>query len=264
MPNKPKPTIRFPSAPAIFEARYLTEVRADGTRFTKGGGVQWDRSIYYYWWRYLRLSERYKKLCANAGEGGNAALRQVYADFGDVFEHDDTKEGFWAWYRYKDDEIQPNRAAYLFGYETYDQVFVVDAGEEVDRDDVLLMAIPKGMLKRTMKRQIETILKREIERKRGQRLRSEAVRYQPVHENIKGLDTAMRVYQARKDNPSMPLWRIALQADASPSVVDKKAALSGEHAADIRHLLASQADRTYRKAVAIIKGVERGVFPASK
>ena len=39
------------------------------------------RSVYYYWWAFLRLNESYIECCKNGGKGQHAAL---YRDFGDI------------------------------------------------------------------------------------------------------------------------------------------------------------------------------------
>jgi hypothetical protein len=39
------------------------------------------RSVYYYWWAFLRLNAEYMETCANDGQGLHSEL---YQDFGDV------------------------------------------------------------------------------------------------------------------------------------------------------------------------------------
>jgi hypothetical protein len=48
----------------------------------------WQKSIYYWWWAYLKRNMEYLECCENNGEG---KLANLYADFGDV-RGDDFKE----------------------------------------------------------------------------------------------------------------------------------------------------------------------------
>ncbi len=51
----------------------------------------WQCSVYYYWWKFLRLNTDYNDTCNAGGEGECAAL---YRDFGDVRDGDN----FQAWW----------------------------------------------------------------------------------------------------------------------------------------------------------------------
>ena len=37
-------------------------------------GVQWDNSVYYLWWEFLRRHDGYKETCENGGKGKYAKL----------------------------------------------------------------------------------------------------------------------------------------------------------------------------------------------
>ena len=84
----------FPYAFPIFKKANLTE-SASGSLRSKGGGVYYDTSIYYYWYRALQLSEKYKDCCKKKGNVKNKALKQVYKDFGNVFG----KDKFEIWWK---------------------------------------------------------------------------------------------------------------------------------------------------------------------
>lgn len=265
-PKLPK-SYRFPSGRPIFNERFATDLRPDGTPISqKRGGVHWERSIYYYWWRFLRTSQRYRLLCEKAGVGGNAALRRVYADFGNVFAFDDTKSGFAAWWNESNDEMGTNRGAYLFGYPALDRVSVVKAAADFDDEHAILVAIPKGLRKREIRAQLDTILKKEMPRKRGERLKTADVRYRPLHERMHGLDTALAVYELRQRNPKMPLWEVAHLAEASRRVKlnkDEADRSKRTHTADKKAYLAQHGHRLFARAEKVIAGVERGVFPTT-
>jgi hypothetical protein len=194
-------------------------------------------------------------------------LRQIYADFGNVFDYEENEAGFRAWTRSKDDRIQPNRIAYLFGYKTFDQIQIMQAGESFDGTDALILAIPLGMRRREINSQLDTILKRELKRQRGQRYKEFPVRYKPLHERIHGLESALIVYTTRNANPNMSLWEVAYRAGIRTKVtLDDDEAESGKrtHAADKKAYLAQHAHRLYARAEKVIAGVERGEFPVTK
>lgn len=46
------------------------------------------RSLYYLWWKFLRLSQDYWWLCRFNGKCKDASLRATYSKFGDVFKYD--------------------------------------------------------------------------------------------------------------------------------------------------------------------------------
>lgn len=260
---------RFPASRPIFDTqRFAQDLRLDGTQIdAKRGGVQWDRSIYYYWWRFLRMSQKYQKACAQSGEYGSKALRAVYADFGDIFAFDDTKQGFQAWWNGAEDHMDTNRGAYLFGYPAQDNVALVKDPTTFNAEGALLVAIPKGMRKREIQRQLDAILNKEMPRKRGERLQKADVRYRPLHERMHGLDTALKVLEVRQKHPNKSLWEIAHLADVSKEVkLEGVEAESGKrtHAADKKAYLAQHAHRLLTRADKVIAGVERGVFPATK
>lgn len=50
-----------------------------------------ERSVFYFWWAYLRANEAYLECCAN---GGTGKLARLYEDFGDVRDDD-----FMAWWK---------------------------------------------------------------------------------------------------------------------------------------------------------------------
>lgn len=267
--GKPKVLYRFPASRPIFDMRrFAHDVRPDGTQIdAKRGGVQWDRSIYYYWWHFLRRSEKFQMACERSGDYGSKPLRSVYADFGDIFAFDDTKRGFQAWWNETNADMGTNRGAYLFGYPVQENVTLVRNAASFNSEGSLLIAIPKGMRKREIQRQLDTILSKEIPRKRGERLQKADVRYRPLHERMHGLDTALKVLEVRSNHPQKALWEIAHLAGVSKEVKlegDEAKSGSRSHAADKKAYLAQHAHRLITRANKVIAGVERGEFPVTK
>jgi len=56
-----------------------TSARDTQPPYPDAPGYMW--SVYYYWWAFLRLSERYKDCCESGGKG---ELADLYTYFGDV------------------------------------------------------------------------------------------------------------------------------------------------------------------------------------
>lgn len=72
-------------------------------------GVWWERSVYYMWYRYLQLSDRYRQACLGNGQG----MPVMFADFGDVFSVD-----FPSWWKQPMADGTP-RGMYLFAEKAY-------------------------------------------------------------------------------------------------------------------------------------------------
>jgi hypothetical protein len=66
------------------------------------------RSVYYYWWAFLRLNESYIECCKNGGKGQHAALFRDFGDIRDQAYHtvEKSEDKFQAWWI--------KRGAYLF------------------------------------------------------------------------------------------------------------------------------------------------------
>lgn len=265
-PLKTPVKYRFPASRPIFDMeRFGKALRPDGTAIDpKRGGVQWDRCIYYYWWRFLRLSDNYRAICQDGKRPRTSLHAKVHEDFGNVFEFEDTAQGFEAWWTERLEPFETYRGAYLFGFQVQARVQLVTDINAFDPEHSFLVSIPKTRRIREIKSQFEKLLKRELQRKRGQRLKDSDVRYRPLHERMTGLDSALAVYELRRQHPEMPLWEIAHLANVSAKVsLDGDEASRGKHAhsADKKAYLSSHGHRLYTRAKKVIAGVDHGVFP---
>lgn len=96
------------------------------------------RSVYYYWWTFLRLNESYIECCKNGGEGQHAEL---YRDFGDIRDEarptiKNAAEHFQAWWI--------ERGAYLFcePLEFPMPRLIEHAVEGMNDGDKLMLSVP--------------------------------------------------------------------------------------------------------------------------
>lgn len=102
-------------------------------------GAYYENCIYYYWFEYLKLSEKYRKACDNDGKG----MLRIYENFGNVFEM-----SFWDWWESKD-EHGHDRGPRLFGdkllnkMESFISIDEVESYKElVEKGEYKLLAIP--------------------------------------------------------------------------------------------------------------------------
>jgi hypothetical protein len=117
------------------------------------------RSPYYWWWAYLRLSKDYWWVCERKGVADDARLRNMYADFGKVY--DMTFEQWWT-----------KRGADLFSEQVaLPRVRQIDyANMELSRplERHLLLEIPLNLTEKTIisdvRKQIRQHPAREVER----------------------------------------------------------------------------------------------------
>lgn len=114
-------------------------------------GVLTSESPFYLWLEYLKRSERYKNVCK--GEQETDALKELFKDFGDIFQLETDENGYitetsfyYDWWREKGYK--------LFGVleekvslELLSVADVVNRELELTNRDVSLVALPKGLSK---------------------------------------------------------------------------------------------------------------------
>jgi hypothetical protein len=93
------------------------------------GAKPFEASIYFYWWRFLRLSKRYKECIQN---GGTGRLAKLYQDFGDIHAQD-----FEPWWH------QRGRSLFSYKFET-DAVLDVAGNGSVQKAtaDRIILSVP--------------------------------------------------------------------------------------------------------------------------
>jgi len=117
------------------------------------------RNSRYWWWAYLRLSPDYWWTCTKLGRVDDKRLRNMYLDFGNIFE-----QSFEDWWKH--------RGVRLFGEEiALPEVRLIDKrNPRFSRGniDYLVVEIPLNLTERTIKKQVITLVKsaegRQIER----------------------------------------------------------------------------------------------------
>lgn len=207
-------------------------------------------SVYYYWWEFLRRSDRYRKVCSKSGRGSLAAL---YKDFGDVFNVD-----FKTWWTTGD------RGANLFA-EIADQdlTFGLVEDPQLSTDSVLIVRVPLALPKRFLQGEFYKLLTKHHKGKRGRRTNAVSTAMYPVcgHVDIFSLDRCLKVFDLKTENPKMPLWEVG----NSLKVMQRESLITpGEWhpvAVSKKNILSTVTDRYFRRAKRLIAAVERGEFP---
>lgn len=207
-------------------------------------------SVYFYWWEFLRRSEKYEKCCKKGGKG---PLAPLYNDFGNVFETD-----FKSWWS------QDDRGARLFAESPDSSLpFGLVTEPTQSTDDVLIIRVPLALPKRFLQTEFYSLLSKHHKGRRGRRTNASSTAMYPVvgHVDIFSIDRCLRVYDLRTSSPKMPLWEIGntLKVINHESLIrdaDTKAELVSK-----KNILATVTDRYYRRAKRLIEAVEQGKFP---
>ena len=258
----PKPQPLSPHRKHIDEDGVLYRVHKG--RKTKLKGARYYDSIYYWWYQYLRCSERYRAACAKEGKG----MQRIYNGFGDIFEYADTPTGFWQWWNTDVVGADCKRGEYLFGIRSTAQAEMQDfvgvddlclVQSEVADGKLKLIAIPTHLDKKTIARRFHRLLaKVEVQKKT-----SETARYHPKASKVDAvsLDKALVVWKM-KFQQGMQHAAIAAQLEHNTRFAPRRrtdksgAPISFDY--DSRNTVIV---RLWKKAQKNIEAVEKGVFP---
>lgn len=258
----PKPQPLSPRQKHIEEDGVLYHIK-NGRR-TKLRGVRYYDSIYYWWYQYLRCSERYRVACSKGGKG----MQRIYKDFGDIFSYADTPTGFWDWWRHVDEGADQTRGERLFGIKAKLQTEMKDwlslddldsLKAELKDGSVKLLAVPTNLNKTVVTRRFRKLIKpiKNTPRK------LELAKYHPKSNKIDAvsLEKALLVWKM-KFQQGMQHAAIAADLMENPRFAPRRRVdENGEFVAfdyDSRNTVIV---RLWKKAQKNIEAVEQGVFP---
>lgn len=196
-----------------------------------------QRSVYYFWWLFLKEHEGYRATCEAGGGGEYASL---YADFGDVRGDD-----FMRWWKRTGRELfcepqdEPIHVHPSPQFRLDDPSRVV-VSLPVDRDVDDLLAELKQLLK-PLRKQVPV-------RSSDKRARYE-VATKPV---LSSLHQHWEVWQLRKQHPAKPLHEIG---DMAGVQVDDK------NFTDVKQVKAITISRSLKETRCLIEHVGKGLFP---
>ena len=210
----------------------------------------WKKSVYYWWWAYLKRSERYLRTCKDPSSG---ELKELHEHFGDV-----RSEDFRSWWN------RESRGAQLFAEPKADEVvrIVTSADDVVFDAGALLVSLPLNLPKRHLQRKVRDLLMKHHKGRRGHSVARSSralfkVRGQP---NAPALETGLMVYDFWKANPEMPLWKIGNELRLLPK--DRVRDGDSHHEkVSKKNVLAATVSRYLRRVKASIAATEQGQFP---
>lgn len=223
-----------------------------GTNARPKRDTAWKSSVYYWWFEYLRRNADYKRTCRDGGKGKCAKL---YDDFGDVFEVD-----FKTWW-------SSGKGVHLFAEPPKPSIRVIPKGEAVDSagDGSLLIEVPLNLPITFLCHAFRKIVTKRHKGLRGVRanLATQARFVVSGKVDLYFLETALRVWDFRQENPNIPFWKVAQELRIAASKHWVRADEKFEHTVHKRNLLTATAYRYHKKAAAIIENVAKGKFPVS-
>jgi hypothetical protein len=213
---------------------------------------QYENSVYYLWWEYLRRNSDYRKCCE---KGGSEKLNRLYANFGDVYKSDFKK--WWS---------EDGRGARLFAERLPPEFRVLAKTDQIVGDEKLIyLQVPLSLPKRFLQREFFKLLKKHHRGRRGKRTNENSTALYPVigHIDIRALQNSLLIYDLRLQNPKMALWEIGqisgiLEAKNKIRPEDKK--LEGQVTAK-KMIISNIVSRHYQRALRIIAGTSEGKFP---
>ena len=196
------------------------------------------RSVFYYWWSFLRESEDYIATCDN---GGTGKLADLHKDFGDIRD-----DKFFDWWR------RTGRNIFCEPVDRQIKVITSDRIEH-DSDKVVLSISVTGDMGRILA-ELKSLLNDSFREVRQSSYRDSHARY-PVHTKpvLTSLHLMLELLKAKKSNPSGSLldWGKAINLGL----------ISGKTDADVLASERSAISRYIRKAEKLMINVEQGRFP---
>jgi len=115
-------------------------------------GVHYENSIYYYWFEFLKLNEKYIAACKNKGRG----MKNIYEDFGDI-----RNKTFKQWWneKYK----STTRGVYLFASTNpFNQLIKINSQtqyNQINQSDYTVIAVPNLIDKKYAIEQVRKLTK---------------------------------------------------------------------------------------------------------
>lgn len=203
------------------------------------GCEPFERSVFYYWWEFLRENDAYMATCANGGFG---EMAQLYEAFGDVRGDD-----FLEWWR------SPGCRLFCEPLERLVRVHDVDPSGRVaitNAADQMVVTFPTdGDIKRIL---AEVKVRVQRAQQQFQQLGDFSSARFPVERNpvLSALHKRLRVWQIRKQNPDLPFHRVA-----------QEAGLKFSYDADNPTQRGIVALRYHKEASFLVEYVGKGRFP---
>lgn len=224
-----------------------------GTKNNPKSPAYWERSIYFWWYEYLKRHEGYKVTCANNGKG---EFGDLFDDFGDIHAVD-----FKSWW------TTGTRSIYLFSEPVVEhKMEVIKEMPEAEEGQFFVIKVPLELPKRYLTKEFHALLKKHHTRKRGQRTARESKARYPVtgQPSISGLRLTLQVYDYHIKHPDLALWEVARDLKVFRKEHLPQAGEYKKEVLDKKNRLTAAMCRYIKKANILIENASKGRFPDYK
>lgn len=229
----------------------------------------WEGSVYYWWYEYLKCNDEYKNYCVNISDPSfksrSKKLDRLYEEFGDIHTKD-----FETWWK---DEDRGNNIFSEGGWWHQDQFTIFNNWREIDPSEVtfcedgwVFIRVPlKTQSKRSLKKSFSNMLDQLHKGKRGERTlkNSEAVYKVLGRTKVASLKLHMEIYKFRMANPKTPSYDIfdILGLHCKPTFPKGSTSVADKTSIFVKSITVS---RHLRKAKNLINNTIFGRFPDYK
>lgn len=211
----------------------------------------WKKTVYYLWWEYLLRSEKYLKTCELKGKAG---LVDLYKDFGDI-----RNMSFKEWW------TENGRGYFLFSEPSVDEIVrILDEGDAIPNKQVgICILLPLNLPKKHLKIKIDKLLSKHHSGKAGiQHSRNSFAKYRvSTRPYLNTLEKILKIYDIKKQNPSLKLWEIGNECPNYLKAHKIKAGDTDAVMRDKKNVLSASVKRHLNQVNLLIEKVEKGVFP---
>lgn len=220
------------------------------------GAPGYMRSVYYYWWAFLRLSNRYKECCNN---GGTGELANLYRYFGDVRSND-----FMKWWRFgghpRDSKLWMHSGRRIFSYGSRDPIREVNDPKLGDDPGTgrIVLSIPVSNDLARLTAEFQQLMRPLVEdrmRQLGEPKGTALFEVTSGNPSLKSLHKVLTAWQAKEANPNIKKYDLAKLL----GITDKIEGVEGD--ADHNSIVYTTLKRLLDRANVLIRNVERGRFP---
>ena len=173
-----------------------------GQRISIAGAVEYEyRSVYYFWFAFLKRNKEFEKIHVNDGKSKNKLHQKIYEDFGNIYDVV-TADDFYKWFNQAVNiENKETRGCFLFAEETTSATQVVkDIAQLNNTENALLLKIDLKNTNAYIAKSIRDVLKQNANKVDRARKQSTA-RYKIAQKiPINTLYQSLSVYDFKKKN----------------------------------------------------------------
>lgn len=231
-----------------------TSARDTQPPYPDAPGYMW--SVYYYWWAFLRLSERYNDCCESGGKG---ELADLYTYFGDV-RGDDFMQWWTKGGHPRESKLRKHSGRRLFAQgfrypirEINDPMLDKELGT-----DRIVLSIPVGTDLKRMTAEFQQLMRPIVKQRiegRGEQKGEALFEVTSKNPSLKSLHKSLQAYEAKQKSPNLKPYALAKKIGITETITGDED--------DVNHKIAvtTELKRRLDKAKLLIRNVERGRFP---